>query len=150
MTVKVSDLTITEREWPLIIKSYDSDTVHISKVNGESETDHYLITNCNRAMKHPSHANAIYGLKLCPRCGTATDFQTAIDENKRLMAEDSARRQAERDAETMAYYAKVEREIGYLADLANDLDGNGYAVDKIEAHRIFVTFNGQRFEIRNA
>lgn len=148
MAVKISDLTIEDRKWPLIVKSYNGETVHISRSNGRMGNEHYLVTDCNKAFAHAEHLNGIpEHYHLCPRCGDKVKFVAAVDEMHQLMKEERAQFIAKREAEQVAYDAEIERFRAGFAALANSLESNSYAIERRD-FSIVVEFNGLRFEIK--
>lgn len=148
MSVKISDLEIEPRQWPLLVKSYNGETVHISHSNGRMNNEHYLVTDCNKAFAHAEHLSGIpEHYRLCAQCGDRAQFEAIVSEMQRLMAEERARYIATRDAEIAAYDAEVERfRVGFAA-LADSLKGNGYTVERRD-FSIIVQFSGLKFEIK--
>lgn len=147
MSVKVSDLTIEERQWPLIIKSYNGETVHISHSNGRMNNEHYLVTDCNRAFAHAEHLSGIHEhYSLCPRCGDKVKFEEVAKEMKRLMTAEAMKYKAAREAERAAYEIEVEQfRAGFVA-LADSLESNGYHIER-QDFSIIVEFSGLKFKV---
>lgn len=148
MSVKVSDLTIEERQWPLLVKSYNGELIHISHSNGRMNNEHYLVTDCSKALAHAEHLSGIYEhYRLCPQCGNLAKFEETVSEMQRLMAEERARDKATREAERAAYDAEVEQfKVGF-SDLADSMESNGYAIERRD-FSIIVEFSGLKFEIK--
>jgi len=97
MTVKMADLKITKRQWPILVATGASGILHISDSNGTKQlglrtVEHYIVTRCNRALHHPWYPKTTKGYKLCSRCGTEEDFLEALADYQRLTAEEDRRR----------------------------------------------------------
>lgn len=113
--LKVRDLQLTERKWPLLVRaSYQTDLLHISMHNGTwknprkyANNRYFVTTKCNRPFEHPVHFKTSFeklgDFQLCSTCGTQAGFEIALEtykaglETERLgLQEEDAKRQAER------------------------------------------------------
>lgn len=129
--VRVSELEIKERAWPLLVAIGYSAVVHMSRTNGILRADNerhknrndefYIITECGRALRWTVTRNSIpkADTDLCARCGTRADFEAmkALHDEKweeHLRAEKLAEearaveRQLERDRQTAVLEALYE------------------------------------------
>lgn len=149
---KLSELTIEQREWPLIVHSNGSDLIHISRSNGHNGDEYYTVTDCNRTLSYPSTTQTLdpyFGWKYCPKCGTERDFKIALADQAQVMEEHFQKREAERKAEMAEWRKEQEENKRQLAALAASLEKDGYIIE-MEDHKFFIKYNnGRKFEVTN-
>lgn len=132
--LKVSDLELTERGWPLLVwASFQTDLLHISMHNGVWENPkkskyannrYFAVTKCNRPFEHPTHFrtdfNKLDNFQLCPRCGTREDFKAALEIHKAALATlrlEREEKEAERQAELQRAAEVRAKLASYIASL---------------------------------
>lgn len=108
--VRVGELEVRKRRWPLLVAvSYDG-ICHISTHNGvlraknerhkNVRDGHYVVTKCNRVLHYTVTRQSVPSndADLCKRCGTRADFEAARAEYTQLW-EEHRQEERQKDAE---------------------------------------------------
>lgn len=151
--LRVSDLQLTERAWPVLVRaSYSTALLHISVHNGlwknpsESKyaSDRYfVVTKCKRPFENdvgfPIGIDKLSNYQLCSRCGTRPEFEAALEAHKAGRAVQRLERQKKEEEKRAK--AQVASEIASFLDCAMAFDV--WAEDD----KVFVRYKGVLYRL---
>lgn len=143
-TKQITD--ITDRLWPLIVGTYDSDIIHISRQNCKRNGSHALLTICGKAIVNSSHRTNL-AQRHCPFCEKREDFEAAnreyIEKNAAYWAaqktKDEERREADRQAAAL-----------YLEPMKSAVSAAGMKIENETPWKLTIVLCGKRFDITAA